>query len=302
MELETFLKLPVEEVARIVRADGPKVCVFPINGTRRWFLLEYPEWAKEDFANAYMEITWRRQIELYKLFFDHGVDTLLTPIFGPDLLQRGNEYMKLVEPGLLWLAHNEEILDFYTEYNVRVKVYGDLHRHLQNTPYEHVLDEYKKVNERTSSHKKHRLFFGVCASDATQSVAELSLHFYDTKGFLPDKRQIIAAYYGEYVEPVDLFIGFDRLTAFDMPLVATGNEDLYFTVSPSLYMEAHTLRTILYDHLYTRRVSESYDGLTPEDWHQLRQFYAKNRYGVLGLGKSIINNSFWIPIPQVIAD
>ena len=40
MELESFLQLPLEEAARLVRADGPKVAVFPINGTRRWFMLE----------------------------------------------------------------------------------------------------------------------------------------------------------------------------------------------------------------------------------------------------------------------
>ena len=33
-----FLRLPTDEVARVVRASGTKVCVFPFNGTRRWFL------------------------------------------------------------------------------------------------------------------------------------------------------------------------------------------------------------------------------------------------------------------------
>ena len=40
LSLNEFLGLPTEEVARLVHAAGSKVCVFPINGTRRWYLLE----------------------------------------------------------------------------------------------------------------------------------------------------------------------------------------------------------------------------------------------------------------------
>jgi tuberculosinol/isotuberculosinol synthase len=118
---------------------------------------------------------------------------------------------------------------------------------------------------------------------------------------LPDKRQIVEAYYGEYIEPVDLFIGFaDRPAAFDMPLIATGSEDLYFTVGPSPYLDAHTLRAILYDHLYARRVDEAnYAKLSPEDWQTLADFYALNRRHVLGLGRQHASGCFWYPLPHV---
>ena len=119
MEIKTFLNLPTAEIARLVREAGPKVCVFPINGTRRWFMLEYPEQAATDLTDAYLRIAWQRQLELYKLFFDHGIDTLLTPIFGPDLLERGEEYQRLFEPGLLWFTQNQDLLDFYDAYNAR---------------------------------------------------------------------------------------------------------------------------------------------------------------------------------------
>ena len=101
IDRETFLELPTAEVAKLVRAAGTKVCVFPINGTRRWFMLEHQD---QNNAESYSSITWLRHIELYKLIFDHGCDTLLTPIFGPDLLARGESYRQLIEPGLLWLA------------------------------------------------------------------------------------------------------------------------------------------------------------------------------------------------------
>ena len=295
-----FHSLPTAEIAQLVRAAGPKVCVFPINGTRRWFMLEHPDQATTGFVEAYLRIGGRRHIELYKMIFDHGLDTLLTPVFGPDLLERGDEYMQIAARGLLWFAHDQDFVDFYDAYDVRVHVYGDAQRYLQDTPYAHTLDAFDELARHTASHRRHRLFFGVCAHDPTETIAEIAVRFYQEHGCPPDKRQVVEAYYGEYVRPVDIFIGFDRPAAFDMPLIATGSEDLYFTVAPSLYLDAHTLRAILYDHLYARRVDEaSYAELSPEDWRTLADFYALNRSHVLGLGRRHISGNFWYPLPQV---
>jgi len=299
IELEAFQKLPTAEVARLVRAAGPKVCVFPINGTRRWFTLEHPAQTATNSAQDYLRIAWQRHIEVYRLFFDHGLDTLLTPIFGPDLLKRGDEYAQLILPGLLWFAQNPDMLDFYRAYEVRVRIYGDLRRYFQNTPYAEALQVFDELTQRTRAHRRHRLFFGICAHDPAETVAEIGVTYYQQHGRLPDKRQIVETYYGEEVGPVDFFIGFDRPSVFDMPLIATGHEDLYFTVSPSLYLETPTLRAILHDHLYARRVSEAYTELSPEDWKTLAEFYNLNRQHVLGLGQRHASGSFWYPLPEV---
>jgi tuberculosinol/isotuberculosinol synthase len=299
VELERFQSLPVEEVARLVRADGPKVCVFPINGTRRWFMLEHPEEAASNFEEAYFRIAGRRHVELYKLFFDHGIETLLSPVIGPDILQRGEEYNRLVAPGLQWLTQSPDLLDFYETYDVRVRIYGDTRRHFENTPYVSVLKAFDELAQRTASHRRFRLFFGVCAHDPTETVAEIAVDYYQEHNHLPSKEHIVQVYYGEQVGSVDLFIGFDRPAAFDMPLVATGSEDLYFTVSPSLYLDDFTLRAILYDHMYARRVSEEYVELSSEDWGVLSMFYSLNRRSVLGLGRRHTSGSFWYPLPQV---
>jgi len=297
--LDEFLAWPTERVAECVRQGKPKVCVFPINGTRRWFMLEYPEQAAANFLEEFFRIGWQRHIELYKLFFDHGITTLLTPVLGPDILQRGDEYMQLMEPGLVWLTQGQGLLDFYDAYDVRVRFYGDAGRYLRDTPYARVLDGFDALTQRTDAHRRFRLFFGVCAHDATETVAEIGVRFYEERGRLPDRREIVTAYYGEYVEPVDFFIGFEPPAAFDMPLIATGSEDLYFTVSPSPYLDAQTLRAILYDHLYCRRVSEDYSTLSPQDWQLLKDFYTLNRRRVLGLGRRDGSGRFWYPLPQV---
>src|SRR6185436_12046554 len=298
-DLETFLNLPTPEVAKLVRDLGPKVCVFPINGTRRWFTLEHPAQTATNAPEDYLRIAWGRHIEVYKLFFDHGLDTLLTPVCGPDILDRGEGYAQIILPGLLWFAQNPDMLDFYEAYDVRVRIYGDPRRYFENTPYAPALEVFEELTQRTQHHQRHRLFFGVCAHDPAESVAEFGAAYYQQHGRLPDKRQIVEAYYGEYLTPVDLFIGFDRPCVFDMPLIATGREDLYFTVSPSLYLETQTLRAILHDHLYARRVSETYTELSPDDWKTLGEFYKLNRSHVLGLGRRHPSGSFWYPLPEV---
>ena len=96
IDRETFLQLSNSEVADLVRSNGSQVCVFPINGTRRWFLLEHGQAEFADWAEAYAELTGRRHIEMYKLMFRHGLDTLVTPIFGGEILNRGDEYMQKI--------------------------------------------------------------------------------------------------------------------------------------------------------------------------------------------------------------
>jgi hypothetical protein len=110
---------------------------------------------------------------------------------------------------------------------------------------------------------------------------------------------LVEAHYGEYVEPVDFFIGFGPPTVFDMPLIATGNEDLYFSVSPSPYLDTPTLQAILYDLLYARRVDDTdYACLTPAERQAMADFCAPNRRPVLGLGQKHTSGYFWQPVPQ----
>ena len=296
MDWLTFSQLSTPEIAQIVRAAGPKVVVFPINGTRRWFILEYPgelDW------DTYLTVIWHKHLELYQMLFEHGLDTLLTPVYGPELLNRGHDYLKLVERGLAWFAKDPSALDFYRRLDVRVRIYGDAAGYFTGTPYEPVLADYEAITQQTAHHQSYRLFFGVCAHDASENVAAFGSRYFQQYGKLPGRKEIITAYYGEYVEPASFFIGFDRPTVFDMPLIATGEEDLYFTVSPSCYLEPTGLRAILYDHLYGRRVNEAYHQLSPADWQWLKDFYTINRHQVLGLGQKVFEGAFWLPTSQL---
>ncbi len=292
---EQFLQLPAAEVAVLVRAHGQKVVAFPVNGTRRWFLLEHSENLKGDFLSAYLHASIQNHVQLCAMLFDHGIHTLLAPVFGRELLRRGDEYTRRVGmDGLVRTATDKTYREFFERYNVRVRFYGDYRDVLKGTPFEYVLGALYEVMEATRHHTACNLYFGVFADETTETIARLAVEHYLAHGAIPDKTTLIRTYYGEDLPPVSLFIGFDKFSAFDMPLLASGEEDLYFSVSPSPYMTERQLRAILYDHLYLRRIPEpDYTQLTPDERAWLRDYYRANRNLALGVGKLKFN--LWFP-------
>jgi tuberculosinol/isotuberculosinol synthase len=264
-------------------------------------MLEHPPVKDDDYVATYLDVSGRRHIELYQQLFDHGLDTLLTPVFGPDLLERGDDYMQVAAEGLSRLATHPDFREFYDAYGVCVRFYGDYRKFLAATPYANLSGLFDEVAARTAAHDRHRLFYGVCAGDAAEAIAQLAVGYHAKHGHVPDKRTLVELYYGEHMGSVDLFIGFDRFTAFDMPLVATGDEDLYFTVSPSPYLTEQQLRDILYDHLYARCGEEpDYSAVEPGDWALMRDFYRANLGRTLGVGGKGRRGRFWYPMPQVV--
>ena len=292
---ERFLQLPTEEVAALVKATGEKVCVFPVNGTRRWFLLEHGNEIGNDYFEAYMNAAIRNHIELCGMLFDHGIGTILAPVFGRELMRRGDEYTKRVGiDGLVRTATDKNYRDFFANQNVKIRFYGDYRDVLTGTPYEYALKSMYEVTEMTKHNNGHRLFFGVFADEVTETVSRLSVEHYLAHGAVPDKQTLVRKYYGEDMPPVSIFIGFDKFSVFDMPLLSTGEEDLYFSLSPSPYMTEHQLRAILYDHIYVRRTPEpDYTKLGQDELSWLREYYRHNKDYAFGVGK--LKFDLWFP-------
>jgi adenosine tuberculosinyltransferase len=292
---ERFLELPKEEVAALVKATGQKVVVFPVNGTRRWFMLEHRDKIGDDFFPAYMDTSIQNHIHLCSMLFDHGVRTILAPVFGRELMRRGDEYTRRVGmDGLVRTATDRNYREFFEKYNVKVRFYGDYHDVLKGTQFESVLGSLYEVTEATKDNTGFNLFFGIFADEATETIARLSVEHYLAHSAVPDKATLIRKYYGDDLPPVSLFIGFDKFSIFDMPLLATGEEDLYFSVSPSPYMTERQLRAILYDHIYIRRTPEpDYTKMSTDELDWLREYYRANKDLTLGVGK--LKFDLWLP-------
>lgn len=289
ISLEEFLALPVEEVARLVRAAGPQVCVFPINGTRRWYALEHGD----ESSAGYVQTAALEYIRLFVLLFEHGIDNILSPLFGSELLRRGEQYVAEALGGAD-ILESTEFLNFYQTWQVKAQFYGDYQQALSNTPYASLLALIDRVVRKTAHHHSRRLFFGMFANDATETVARLAVEFYQQTGKIPDRRTLVEAYYGYDLPPATLFIGFQPPSVFDYPLLGLGEESLYFTVAPTVYMTEDTLRYILYDYIYMRRSPEpDWFGLSSTERQRLREYYLTHRNDVLGLG--LLYHGVWRP-------
>jgi len=292
MEREKFQELSVEELSKIVRSEESQVCVFPFNGTRRWFLLQYGRDFDGDAAKNYVELTTHGYISTYKLVFEHGIDTIVAPVFGSEIMNRGEEYMREIGTGMSLLATHPAFLEFYETHDIRVHFYGDYLKQLGGTPYEYVCDSFDEITRKTAHHTQRRLFYGVCADDATSTIAELSVKHYQVTGKTPSRRELIEKYYGEYIEKANIFIGFEKFNVFDYPMLGWGEESLYFTVAPSLYMNARQLRDILYDHIYLRPVQDpDYFTMPEKDFETMRRYFKVNREATLGVGE--IRGGIW---------
>lgn len=290
---EDFLNLSVDEVAWHVRKGGQKVCVFPFNGTRRWFALEHGrDFGGENPAQKYVELTTHAYISTYKLVYEHGVDTIIAPVFGSEIFRRGDEYMREIGAGMALLATHPAFVEFYKTYDIRVHFYGDYRRQLEKTPYADICNVFDRITRETSHHSTRRLFYGVCGEDATDAIADLSIRHHQQTGQVPTRDQLVEMYYGEFIEKADLFIGFEKFNVFDYPLLSNGEESLYFTVAPSLYMNERQWRGILYDHLHLRSIPEpDYFTMPAADFESMRKFYEDNREATFGVGE--VRGGIW---------
>ena len=67
-----------------------------------------------------------------------------------------------------------------------------------------------------------------------------------------------------------------------------GEESLYFTVAPSLYMPQTLLRKILYDHIFLRPLPEpDYSKMPHQVIDAMRKTYNDKRNAALGVGRVI---------------
>ncbi|OSC42161.1 diterpene synthase [Mycobacterium decipiens] len=282
-----FFELPVAAVAATVRLRGPKVCVLPFDGTRRWFRLEHTQ------RDDYMQASLRQSIRIFRMLFDHGIETVIAPMFSEDLRDRGDRYIARAIDGLVLLTNHVEVLSLYKEHDVRVHFYGDYRRTLASTARgQAVASLFDDVTVATSSNAEHRLFFGVCGSDATEAVARFSIAWHETHGRTPTRREIVEGYYGEYIEKADIFIGFERFNAYDFPLLNSGKTSLYFGVAPSYYMTETALRSILYDHIYLRPLPKpDYSAMSDDQLGVLRDRYRAQRDRVVGVG--CVHDGLW---------
>jgi hypothetical protein len=166
MSRSEFLQLPTEQVAEMIRG---LTIAFPIDGTRRWFRLHYPQ-ARS--VEEYKQLVVARYVQVYRMLFEHGVETLIIPVFGRELLNRGEEYVREAMEAMTRLAEQPLFTDFYREYNVRVIFYGDWRRQARGLPGADAVTAAFDGCTASRHTGPRRIFYGAWADDMLVSLAD----------------------------------------------------------------------------------------------------------------------------------
>lgn len=297
--LEEWLGWSRQEVSGWVRSSSkPLVLGWPFNGTRRWYLLHS---LQNPSAENYARTVVREQAERQCLLFELGASAILAPCFGYELLGRGEEYTYAVAEAVFEIG-NDPINQAMFERGVRLRVYGDYEQALDTPRLRPMLHECHRLMERTAGNGGPLLLLGLFADSPHERIARISIDFYKRLGRAPDRRELIREYYGVEVPDLSLYIGFAQPALFDVPLITTGEEDLYATLAPSPEVTERQLREILYDHLVLKRMEDvDYESFSEEAIERLREYSEVHREQTLGVGRIDPLTGMWNPLPSALA-
>jgi adenosine tuberculosinyltransferase len=266
---------------------------WPYNGTRRWYVgyrLRNPG------ADDYLGILIRRQAELHRLIFAHGVSVILAPSFGSETLRRGEAYTRYALGGLARLPE-DEVYRALIDSGVRIRFYGDYERALAAAGLHSALEACLKLNNANTSEDGPLLLIGLFADDPYPTIARLSVEFAGREGRPPGRAELIEAYYGLPVPDLSLYVGFAQPEMFDVPLLTNGLEHLYVTLNPSPDLTERQLREILYDHLVTRRAAPiDYAALSLAAQRHLAEYTERCKGDTLGIGRIDPLTGLWRPL------
>jgi adenosine tuberculosinyltransferase len=292
--LSEWLGWSTQRVSRWVSTrPEPVVMGWPYNGTRRWYVgyrLRNPG------ADDYLGILIRRQAELHRLIFAHGVSVILAPSFGAETLRRGEAYTRYALGGLARLPE-DKVYRALIDSGVRIRFYGDYERELAAAGLHTALEACLALNNANTAEDGPLLLIGLFADDPYPTIARLSVEFAGREGRPPGRAKLIEAYYGLSVPDLSLYLGFDQPEMFDVPLLTNGLEHLYVTLNPSPDLTERQLREILYDHLVTRRAPPvDYEALSPKAKRDLAEYTERRKGDTLGLGRIDPLTGLWRPL------
>lgn len=250
----------------------------PINGTRRWYLNSFNKAPADVLSVDYVVQINRRAREIAEMMFNDGIHTIYSPVMGRALAERGEAYMRFGTGALTSLGTNEA-LDWYEKNGVEARFYGAL----DLLPAD-VREQLEEIHLKTLAHPTtHIIQYGVFADKPTNDLIQRTLRLHTKLERTPTEEDLIQDYYGINAPSLDVWIGTDQPTVFDVPLVLRENTSLYFLQFPTLYLDCMEWRRILYDFLFIRGDEET--------------LYEENvmleERKITGLGQRV--SDFWTP-------
>lgn len=279
IEYNDFVAYSPETVRQIVHERyGQNLGVgIPFNGTRRWYLEHFNKSPEDLFDWDYPEQVSHQMRQIMGMMFADGVAGIYTPVIGRDLAERGAEYMEFANASIMYLS-NEKALNWHLDNKVRADYYGHLNL-LSDDMQTHI---HTTTETTTAPDNQHYVRYGVFADESQALVINQTLALAKQLGHEPTASELIEAFYGKPQIDMQMWIGSDQPSIFDVPLVMHGSTALYFLQFPTLYLDNQSWRRLLYDILYVRGDEES---LYPDNVTEHRS--------ITGLGTRTDN--YWSP-------
>jgi hypothetical protein len=299
---EEFLKLSTEEIHGIVQQkNSPRVGIFVADGNRRLVMCQTGlSPTSEEFYQEYARFFVDSLKKSLTIFFDHGLETLFFPLFGPSLLLRQNKFQSITIPAAYQkIFQSDEWFQFYKENRIRVKAYGEFSQ-LEKIDIKH-LSFAKGIHQtiqKTASHDKHTLFFGFMSENTPGlEMPKYIIDFYKSHNRPPTSGEMLEIYYGETISPADFIIFSEKLSNRALPpFISNQRAIMYFLPIPGfLGLNALNYRRILYDLLYIQH-QDSIPEYSDDDYNNiepLNKFYQQHKNTIIGTGKRI--GKFLIP-------
>lgn len=282
---------------RLLIAD--KTVVFSPGGSSRWYFLEHGDvsvgYSRADQFLDYTRRSLRRTIEIADMMFSDGIRTLFVVGVMPGQNKRDPEYRRNLAAAVEFMA-NQEAQELYAQFDVGVLFRGAWSEMFEALGLPHLFEKCSDLEHETAPQRERWLIWLTQDDPIPRSLVPLLADSLRTTGELPPQAALCTAYYGRPLTDIDIFIGHNKPTAASQfPPLLTVN-DLYFTVTPSYYLDQHQWRGILYDHLFTRGASyRDYTAFDPGAMDDLRAYYQANQGIVLGVGTQHASTQTWRP-------
>jgi undecaprenyl diphosphate synthase len=306
---DDFIQLPTEEIAKIINRLGrPKSGVFLSDGSRRSAMVFWglkPE--HESFEESYIEVGSKQFLDNLKMIFDHGLETIMIPSLKHENYNRYKKNIDaIIYKAIKTMLIGETWVKFYEDYNVKVKIYGDL-EYVKQKGYPEIYEWAKEIEERTKNNTTHKLFHGLACSNFYEHrrLMDLAVDFYIENNRKPNEQEKIRLYFGDDMEDVDFLIRSTEIRDSDLqpPIISGRKTQMYFLVAPDhISFSQNVFREILYDLLYSRLPAFGKKEYKDIDYSEsnlkfIKEYYSLNKTKIFGIGKKI--GPFWIPIINI---
>ena len=275
-----------------------KSVIFSPGGSSRWYFLEYGNmqegYFQPDRFMAYSKAVFKRIVEIASMMMADGVKNVFIIAITPKISERTPEYRQFVADSLRLMADQEAQL-LYAEASIRVGFKGRWQEILDAYEIPVVYNAFTDAETATAA-GEHNLFWCTQEDPIPAPLTPFVQEYLQTNNRLPNQSELCEAYYGETVTHADIFISNNKpsVTGQVPPLLSVG--DLYFTMSPCLYLNQSDWRRVLYDHVFARRVTyRDYRKITEDSVNNLKNYYDNNRGKVIGVGAFHPDTQTWRP-------